>query len=85
MAAFKVRGLRWWMIALVMLGAIINYLTRSTLAVAAPTLLDDLKITAQEYSWIVGSFQIAIMLQPVCGYVLDVLGLKRGLAIFAIA
>ncbi len=85
MAAFKVRGLRWWMIGLVMLGAIINYLTRSTLAVAAPTLLDDLKITAQEYSWIVGSFQIAIMLQPVCGYVLDVLGLKRGLAIFAIA
>lgn len=85
MAAFKVRGLRWWMIGLVMLGAIINYLTRSTLAVAAPTLLDDLKITAQEYSWIVGAFQIAIMLQPVCGYVLDVLGLKRGLAIFAIA
>jgi ACS family hexuronate transporter-like MFS transporter len=73
------------MIGLVMLGAIINYLTRSTLAVAAPTLLADLKITAQEYSWIVGTFQIAIMLQPICGYVLDVLGLKRGLAIFATA
>jgi len=73
------------MIGLVMLGAIINYLTRSTLAVAAPTLLKDLQITAQEYSWIVGTFQIAIMLQPICGYVLDVLGLKRGLAIFAIA
>ena len=71
------------MIGLVMLGAIINYLTRSTLAVAAPTLLEDLRITAREYSWIVGTFQIAIMLQPVCGYVLDTLGLKRGLAIFA--
>ena len=32
-----VRGLRWWMIGLLMLGSIINYLTRSTLAVAAPT------------------------------------------------
>ncbi len=73
------------MIGLVMLGAIINYLTRSTLAVAAPTLLKDLRISAQEYSWIVGTFQIAIMLQPICGYVLDVLGLKRGLAIFATA
>ena len=73
-----IRGLRWWMIGLVMLGAIINYLTRSTLAVAAPTLMTDLRITAQEYSWIVGTFQIAIMLQPICGYVLDVLGLKRG-------
>lgn len=35
----KIRGLRWWMIGLNMLGSIINYLTRSTLAVAAPTLL----------------------------------------------
>ena len=73
------------MIGLVMLGAIINYLTRSTLAVAAPTLLQDLQISAREYSWIVSTFQFAIMLQPVCGYVLDVLGLKAGLAIFATA
>jgi ACS family hexuronate transporter-like MFS transporter len=73
------------MIGLVMLGAIINYLTRSTLAVAAPTLLKDLQISEHEYSWIVGTFQIAIMLQPICGYVLDVLGLKVGLAIFATA
>src|SRR6266536_2069087 len=79
----KIKGLRWWMIGLVMLGSIINYLTRSTLAVAAPTLLLDLHIGAKEYSWIVGAFQGAIMLQPICGYVLDVLGLKRGFAIFA--
>ncbi|MEO8334071.1 MAG: MFS transporter [bacterium] len=81
----KVKGLRWWMISLIMLGAIVNYLTRSTLAVAAPTILKDLHITTQQYSWILGAFQGAIMLQPLCGYVLDVLGLKRGFAIFAIA
>jgi ACS family hexuronate transporter-like MFS transporter len=46
----KVRGLRWWMITLIMLGSVINYLTRSTLAVAAPTVLDELHITAREYS-----------------------------------
>ena len=73
------------MISLLMLGAIINYLTRSTLAVAAPTVLKDLEITTQQYSWIVGAFQGAIMLQPICGYVLDVIGLKFGFAIFAIA
>jgi ACS family hexuronate transporter-like MFS transporter len=71
------------MMGVVMIGSIINYLTRSTLAVAAPTVLQDLHITSQEYSWIVGAFQGAIMLQPVCGYVLDVLGLKKGFAIFA--
>ena len=73
------------MISLIMLGSVINYLTRSTLAVAAPTVLKELHITAREYSWIVGAFQGAIMAQPVCGYVLDVLGLKLGFAIFAIS
>lgn len=81
----KIRGLRWWMIGLIMLGSVINYLTRSTLAVAAPTVLKDLNITTQQYSWIVGAFQGAIMTQPICGYVLDVLGLKIGFAIFAVA
>lgn len=81
----KIRGLRWWMIGLIMLGSIVNYLTRSTLAVAAPTVLQELHITTQQYSWIVGAFQGAIMAQPICGYVLDVLGLKIGLAIFVVA
>jgi ACS family hexuronate transporter-like MFS transporter len=85
MPFFKIRGLRWWMISLLMLGAIINYLTRSTLAVAAPTVLADLHITEKQYSWILGAFQGAIMLQPLCGYVLDVIGLKFGFAIFAVA
>jgi ACS family hexuronate transporter-like MFS transporter len=73
------------MIGLIMLGSIVNYLTRSTLAVAASTIQDQLHIDNQQYSWIVGAFQGAIMAQPVCGYVLDVLGLKAGFAIFAIA
>ena len=72
------------MISLIMLGSVMNYLTRSTLAVAAPTVLHELRISEREYSWIVGAFQGAIMTQPICGYVLDVLGLKIGFAIFAI-
>jgi ACS family hexuronate transporter-like MFS transporter len=68
-----------------MLGSMVNYLTRSTLAVAAPTLLTDLHITAKQYSWIVGTFQGAIMLQPAAGYVLDVAGLKLGVTLFVIA
>src|SRR4051812_6083052 len=83
--AATLRGIRWWMIGLLMLGAIINYLTRSTLAVAAPTVLTDLAITTRQYSWILGAFQGAIMLQPFCGYVLDVVGLKLGFGLFALA
>ena len=54
------------MMALLMMGSIINYLTRSSLSVAAPTLLQELHISAREYSWIVAAFQGTIMLQPLC-------------------
>jgi ACS family hexuronate transporter-like MFS transporter len=81
----KLRALRWWIIGLVMLGAIVNYLTRSTMGVAAPTILKDLGISVKEYSWITSAFQLGIMLQPACGYVLDTLGLRTGFAMFAVA
>jgi MFS transporter, ACS family, hexuronate transporter len=78
-------GLRWWMIGLLMVGSVVNYLTRSTLGVAAPTVLNDLNISTQQYSWVLSGFQLAIMLQPICGYVMDTVGLKVGFAIFAAA
>lgn len=79
----RVAGLRWWMIGLIMLGSILNFLTRSTLSVAAPTMLTDLRIGEREYSWILLAFQLAIMLQPVVGYLLDVVGLRLGMAVAA--
>jgi len=81
----KLWGLRWWMMGLLMVGSTVNYLTRSTLSVASATILKDLHIGAQQYSWIVSAFQFAIMLQPICGYVMDTLGLKFGFALFATA
>ena len=81
----KIRGLRWWMIGLIMLGSVLNYLTRGSLGVAAPTLMQDLHITEKQYSWILAAFQGTIMLQPVCGYVMDVVGLRLGFAMFALA
>ena len=79
----KIKGLRWWMMGLLMLGAIVNYLTRSTLAVAAPTFMKDLGISELEYSVILNAFQATIMLQPLAGYVIDSIGLKLAMAIFA--
>lgn len=73
------------MMGLLVIGSVLNFLTRSTLAVAAPTLLPDLHINEQQYSWILAAFQIAIMFQPLCGYVIDSIGLRVGLAIFGIA
>ncbi len=66
-------------------GSLLNYLARATLAVVAPLLLLELHAGPKQYSWIVGAFQIGLLLQPVCGYVLDRIGLKWGFALFATA
>jgi sugar phosphate permease len=49
--------LRWWIIALVTLSTILNYLARSTLSVAAPTLKTEFAMSTEEYSWVVLAFQ----------------------------
>ncbi|GAA0742894.1 MFS transporter [Sphingomonas sp. ABOLD] len=79
----RTSALRWWIIGIVMLGTMLNYLTRSTLAVAAPSFMVDLHIDEQQYSYITAAFQAGIMLQPVVGYILDVVGLRSGMALFA--
>lgn len=78
-----IKGLRWWMIGLFLIGTVLSYLTRASLAVAAPTIMGDLEITTEQYGWITGAFQFGLMLSPISGYVLDTIGLKAGLAIFA--
>ena len=50
-----------------------------------PTLKTELNFTTQQYSYIVGAFQLAYtIMQPVCGYVLDLIGTRAGLTIFAV-
>jgi ACS family hexuronate transporter-like MFS transporter len=78
-------GIRWWMISLVTVGTVLNYLARSSLSVAAPTLKQVFDMTTQQYSYVVASFQLAYtVMQPVAGYILDLVGLRLGFALFAI-
>ena len=80
------RGLRWWIVALVSCGTILNYLARNSLAALAPQLQGVLDITVGQYSYIVGAFQLAYtVMQPVCGFVVDRIGLRLGLPLFAAA
>ncbi|WP_319243995.1 MFS transporter [uncultured Propionivibrio sp.] len=80
-----VKGLRWWIIGLVMLGVVLNYLDRSALGVAMPTLSKELNISTKEYSYIVAAFQGAYMvMQPLAGHLLDILGSRLGYAVFAV-
>ena len=79
------KRLRWWIIALVCFGTIVNYLSRNSLAVLASTLMTQMHFSTREYSYVVGAFQLAYtVMQPVCGYVLDFLGTRMGFALFAL-
>jgi ACS family hexuronate transporter-like MFS transporter len=80
------RSARLRILLLVMVGTIINYIARNSLGVLAPQLQHDLHITTQQYSYIVGAFQIAYtVMQPIGGMLIDRIGLTAGFALFALA
>ena len=79
-----IRNLRWWVLVLFLLGVTVNYITRNSLGILAPELKTSLGITTEQYSWIVAAFQLAYTLfQPICGWLIDVIGLKLGFLICA--
>jgi ACS family hexuronate transporter-like MFS transporter len=77
--------IRWWIIGLVTLGTVLNYLARSTLSVTAPTLKAEFSMSTEGYSWVVLAFQASYtVMQTVSGGILDALGTRLGFAIFAL-
>ena len=81
----KLYALRWWMIGLITIGTVLNYLTRAILGVVMTQgdFTSDVGITEKEYSWVTAFFQAGLLLQPVAGYIMDVIGLKMGFGLFA--
>ena len=79
-----IKNLRWYVLVLFLLGVTVNYITRNSLGILAPELKLSLGITTEQYSWIVGAFQLAYTLfQPLCGWLIDVIGLKLGFMVCA--
>lgn len=80
----KIKNLRWWVLGLFLLGVTVHYITRNSLGILAPELKATMGITAEQYSWIVGAFQLAYTIfQPLCGWLIDVIGLKVGFLVCA--
>ena len=75
-----IKNLRWYVLVLFLLGVTVNYITRNSLGILAPELKESLGITTEQYSWIVGAFQIAYTIfQPLCGWLIDVIGRRLAL------
>src|SRR3979409_1887385 len=78
-AGFKLRGLRWWIVSLIFLATLINYIDRLTISVLAPVITRDLGLTNTEFGGIITWFLLAYTIsQGLSGKLYDRVGTKRG-------
>src|SRR5262245_43107512 len=73
---------RWWILLLLFLSAVVNYLDRQSLSVAQPVLKEELNLKNREYSYSLSAFMVAYaIMHPVAGRFIDRLGTRIGFAI----
>jgi MFS transporter, ACS family, aldohexuronate transporter len=74
-----VRGLRWWIIGLVFLATLINFIDRLTIAVLGPVITTDLGLTNTEFAsltvWFLAAYTAS---QGLSGRLYDRVGTRRG-------
>jgi ACS family hexuronate transporter-like MFS transporter len=71
--------MRWWILFLLFLATLINYMDRTIFAVLIPVMRVDLHIDERGYGWLTGSFLAAYTIgYLVMGRVVDRLGTKKG-------
>ena len=76
---FKLPGLRWWIVGLIFLATLINYIDRLTISVLAPVITRDLGLTNTEFGGILTWFLLAYTIsQGLSGKLYDRVGTKRG-------
>jgi ACS family hexuronate transporter-like MFS transporter len=79
----KIAGQRWWIVALLFLAAVLNYVDKNSLALLAPTIQQDLGLSDQDYANIQNAFQIAYTVALLAsGVIVDKLGARISLALF---
>jgi MFS transporter, ACS family, hexuronate transporter len=79
----KIAHLRWWIVALIFVASVLNYVDRQTLSILAPTIQRDLRLTDDDYALVLnlflGAYTIAYL---VSGKIIDRFGVRFGLAVF---
>jgi ACS family hexuronate transporter-like MFS transporter len=72
----------WWPTIVMMLGTLLSYVDRASLALLSPMFLSDIHMTARDYSWCISAFSFAYMFAALAwGSILDRIGLRLGMAI----
>src|SRR6266513_1732257 len=78
-AGFKLRGLRWWIVGLIFLATLINFIDRLTISVLAPVITKQLGLTNLQFASITTWFLVAYAAsQALSGKLYDRVGTRRG-------
>jgi ACS family hexuronate transporter-like MFS transporter len=79
----KIKGMRWWIIVLLFIAAVLNYIDRQTLSALAPTIQIDLSMDDQQYANVINIFLIAYTIAYlISGRVADKIGTRASLFFF---
>lgn len=80
-STFKIKGLRWVIIALIALATVINYIDRNALSIMWPGMSHDLGLNKDDYAWMITWFMVAYALgQTFMGKLMDAIGTRLGFA-----
>ena len=75
----KLKGLRWWVVGLVALATVINYIDRGALGFLWPEISEDLGLTKTDYAIILNVFTFAYAFgQSIFGKIFDWIGTRLG-------
>lgn len=75
-------GFRWWIIGLIAVATVINYIDRNALAVMWPEVAKDIGAGKEDYALLVTIFMVFYALgQSLFGKIFDVVGTRMGFAI----
>jgi len=78
----RVHWVIWWPSTVMMLGTLLSYVDRGSLALLSPMFLSATHMTAQDYSWCISAFSFAYMFSALAwGSVLDRIGLRLGMTL----
>ncbi len=78
-SGFKLPGLRWWIVGLIFLATLINYIDRLTISVLASEITRDLGLSNTEFGGIVTWFLLAYTIsQSLSGKLYDRIGTRLG-------
>lgn len=77
--------MRWWIVVLLFVAAVLNYVDRQTLSALAPTIQKDLEMDDQQYANVINIFLIAYTFAYlISGRIADKIGTRTSLFLFVI-